>query len=192
MIFVRLLGLGAAYGLGFMLIKSLFPTPVVLLMLQGGSSSEGNLAVLALVYMGVGLLAGLIAAPLLGGLLLLRRGSGHGSASYGASGYGASGSRLTLSLALALLMGLISGLLTLLAYATGILPAGGVLDPLELIRNSNFPTGTPLLVAWTFARDLLPAGLTGLFLSPIGGGVLQRLYAAGRPHQQKRYDWEDV
>jgi hypothetical protein len=192
MILVRLLGLGAAYGLGFMLIKSLFPTPVVLLMLQGGSSSEGNLAVLALVYMGVGLLAGLIAAPLFGGLLLLRRGSGHGSASYGASGYGASGSRLTLSLALALLMGLISGLLTLLAYATGILPPGGVLDPLELIRNSNFPTGTPLLVAWTFARDLLPAGLTGLFLSPIGGGVLQRLYAAGRPHQQKRYDWEDV
>ena len=187
MIFARLMGIGAAYGLGFMLIKSLFPAPVVLLMLQGGSSSEGNLTVLALVYMGVGLLAGLIAAPLFGGLLLLRRGSGHGSASYGASG-----SRLTLSLALALLMGLISGLLTLLAYATGILPAGGVLDPLELIRNSNFPTGTPLLVAWTFARDLLPAGLTGLFLSPIGGGVLQRLYAAGRPHQQKRYDWEDV
>jgi hypothetical protein len=192
MILVRLLGLGAAYGLGFMLIKSLFPTPVVLLMLQGGSSSEGNLAVLALVYMGVGLLAGLIAAPLFGGLLLLRRGSGDGSSSYGASGYGASGSRLTLSLALALLMGLISGLLTLLAYATGILPAGGVLDPLELIRSSNFPTGTPLLVAWTLARDLLPAGLTGLFLSPVGGGVLQRLYAAGRPHQQKRYDWEDV
>jgi hypothetical protein len=192
MILVRLLGLGAAYGLGFMLIKSLFPTPVVLLMLQGGSSSEGNLAVLALVYMGVGLLAGLIAAPLFGGLLLLRRGSGDGSSSYGASGYGASGSRLTLSLALALLMGLISGLLTLLAYATGILPAGGVLDPLELIRSSNFPTGTPLLVVWTLARDLLPAGLTGLFLSPIGGGVLQRLYAAGRPHQQKRYDWEDV
>jgi hypothetical protein len=192
MILVRLLGLGAAYGLGFMLIKSLFPTPVVLLMLQGGSSSEGNLAVLALVYMGVGLLAGLIAAPLFGGLLLLRRGSGDGSSSYGASGYGASGSRLTLSLALALLMGLISGLLTLLAYATGILPAGGVLDPLELIRSSHFPTGTPLLVAWTLARDLLPAGLTGLFLSPIGGGVLQRLYAAGRPHQQKRYDWEDV
>ena len=60
MIFARLLGIGAAYGLGFMLIKSLFPAPVVLLMLQGGSSSEGNLAVLALVYMGVGLLAGLI------------------------------------------------------------------------------------------------------------------------------------
>ena len=180
MIFARLLGLGAAYGLGFMLIKSLFPTPIVLLMLQGGSSSDGNLTVLALVYMGVGLLAGLIAAPLFGGVVLLRRGDAPSS-----------GSRLTLSLALALLMGLISGLLTLLAYATGILPTGGVLDPLKLIRSSNFPTGTPLLVAWTLARDLLPAGLTGLFLSPIGGGVLQRLYAAGRPPRQKRYDWEE-
>ncbi|HYY45271.1 MAG TPA: hypothetical protein VE975_08815 [Actinomycetota bacterium] len=180
MIFARLLGIGAAYGLGFMLIKSLFPAPVVLLMLQGGSSSEGNLAVLALVYMGVGLLAGLIAAPLFGGILLLSRGNA-----------ASSGSRLTLSLALALLMGLISGLLTLLAYATGILPTGGVLDPLKLIKSSNFPTGTPLLIAWTLARDLLPAGLTGLFLSPIGGGALQRLYAAERPPQQKRYDWEE-
>jgi hypothetical protein len=180
MILARLLGIGATYGLGFMLIKSLFPTPVVLLMLQGGTSSEGNLTVLALVYMGVGLLAGLIAAPLFGGVLLLRRGDTPSSTS-----------RLTLSLALALLMGLISGLLILLAYATGILPTGGVLDPLKLIKSSVFPTGTPLLVAWTLARDLLPAGLTGLFLSPIGGGALQRLYAAQRPPQQKRYDWED-
>ncbi len=181
MIFARLMGVGIAYGLGFMLIKSLFPAPVVLLMLQGGSSSDGNLTVLALVYMGVGLLAGLIAAPLFGGVLLLLRRGGTPSA----------GSRLTLSLALALLMGLVSGLLTLLAYATGILPPGGVLDPLKLIRSSIFPTGTPLLIAWTIARDLLPAGLTGLFLSPIGGGVLQRLYAAERPPQQKRYDWEE-
>jgi hypothetical protein len=180
MILARLLGIGATYGLGFMLIKSLFPTPVVLLMLQGGTSSEGNLTVLALVYMGVGLLAGLIAAPLFGGVLLLRGGDTPSSTS-----------RLTLSLALALLMGLISGLLILLAYATGILPTGGVLDPLKLIKSSVFPTGTPLLVAWTLARDLLPAGLTGLFLSPIGGGALQRLYAAQRPPQQKRYDWED-
>jgi hypothetical protein len=180
MIFVRLLGLGATYGLGFMLIKSLFPTPVVLLMLQGGSSSEGNLTVLALVYMGVGLLAGLIAAPLFGGVLLLRRGNTPSSTS-----------RLTLSLALALLMGLISGLLTLLAYATGILPTGGVLDPLRLIKSSVFPTGPPLIIAWTLARDLLPAGLTGLFLSPLGGGALQRLYAAQRPPQQKRYRWEE-
>jgi hypothetical protein len=180
MILARLLGIGATYGLGFMLIKSLFPTPVVLLMLQGGTSSEGNLTVLALVYMGVGLLAGLIAAPLFGGVLLLRRGDTPSSTS-----------RLTLSLALALLMGLISGLLILLAYATGILPTGGVLDPLKLIKSSVFPTGTPLLVAWTLARDLLPAGLTGLFLSPIGGGALQRLYTAQRPPQQKRYDWEE-
>ena len=180
MILVRLLGIGATYGLGFMLIKSLFPTPVVLLMLQGGASSEGNLTVLALVYMGVGLLAGLIAGPLFGGVLLLRRGASPSSTS-----------RLTLSLALALLMGLISGLLILLAYATGILPAGGVLDPLKLVKSSVFPTGPPLIIAWTLARDLLPAGLTGLFLSPIGGGALQRLYAAQRPSQQKQYDWEE-
>jgi hypothetical protein len=180
-IFVRLLGVGTAYGFGFMFIKSLFPTPVVLLMLQGGQSTEGNLTTLALVYMGVGLLAGLIAAPLLGGILLLRRGSGQAS----------SGSRLTLSLALALLMGLISGLLTLGAYAAGVLPTGGVLDPLRLIGSSIHPAGRPLLVAWTIARDLLPAGLTGLFLSPVGGGMLQRLYAAGRPPEQKHYEWED-
>ena len=59
MIFLRLLGVGAAYGFGFMFVKSLFPTPVVLLMLQGGESTEGNLTTLALVYMGVGLVAGL-------------------------------------------------------------------------------------------------------------------------------------
>jgi hypothetical protein len=181
-IFFRLLGVGAVYGLGFMFIKSLFPTPVVLLMLQGGESTEGNLTTLALVYMGVGLVAGLIAAPLLGGILLLRRGSDRASSS----------SRLTLSLALALLMGLISGLLTLGAYAAGILPTGGVLDPLRLIESSIHPAGGPLLVAWTIARDLLPAGLTGLFLSPVGGGLLQRLYAAGRPPEQKHYEWEDV
>ena len=181
MIFLRLLGVGAAYGLGFMFIKSLFPTPVVLLMLQGGESTEGNLTTLALVYMGVGLVAGLIAAPLLGGILLLRRGSGQAS----------SGARLTLSLALALLMGLISGLLTLGAYAAGILPSGGVLDPLRLIGSSIHPAGRPLLVAWTIARDLLPAGLTGLFLSPVGGGMLQRLYTSGRPPEQKHYEWED-
>jgi hypothetical protein len=180
MILARLLGIGATYGLGFMLIKSLFPTPIVLLMLQGGASSEGNLTVLALVYMGVGLLAGLIAAPLFGGFLLLMRGHSPSSTS-----------RLTLSLALALLMGLISGVLTLLAYATGILPTGGVLDPLKLIKSSAFPTGPPLIIAWTLARDLLPAGLAGLFLAPLGGGALQRLYAAQRPPQQKRYDWEE-
>ena len=181
MILLRLLGVGAAYGVGFMFIKSLFPTPIVLLMLQGGESSEGNLTTLALVYMGIGLLAGLIAAPLFGGLLLLRRGSGHASSS----------SRLTLSLGLAVLMGVISGLLTMGAYTTGILPSGGVLDPLLLIRSSIFPAGPPFIFAWTLARDLLPAGLTGLFLSPVSGGTLQRLYAAGRPPEQKRYEWEE-
>jgi MFS family permease len=179
-ILLWLLIVGAAYGLGFMLIKSLFPTPIILLMLQGGGSSEGNLTVLALVYMGVGLLAGLIAAPLFGGILLLRR-----------PRRASSGSRLTLSLALALLMGLISGLLTLGAYATGILPTGGVLDPLRLIRSSIFPAGPPLIVAWTIVRDLLPAGLTGLFLSPISGATLQRLYAAERSPEQKQYEWEE-
>ena len=180
MILFRLLGVGAAYGFAFMLIKSLFPTPVILLMLQGGQSTEGDLTTLALVYMGVGLIAGLVAAPLFGAILLLGRGSG-----------ASAGSRLTLSLALALLMGVISGLLTIGAYATGILPTGGVLDPLRLIRSSIFPTGTPLLVAWTIARDLLPAGLTGLFLSPVTGGILQRLYAAERRPEQKRYEWEE-
>jgi hypothetical protein len=179
-ILLRLLGVGAAYGFGFMLIKSLFPTPILLLMLQGGQSSEGNLTALALVYMGAGLVAGLIAAPLFGGLLLLRRGR-----------TSSSGSRLALSLALALLMGLISGLLILGAYEFSILPTGGVLDPLRLIRSSNFPVGPPLIVAWTIARDLLPAGLTGLFLAPVSGGILQRLYAADRPSEQKHYEWEE-
>jgi hypothetical protein len=181
-IFLRLVGVGAVYGLGFMFVKSLFPEPFALLVLQGGDSSEGNLTVLSLVYMGAGLISGLIAAPLFGSFLLLRRGSGDGRAS---------ASRLALSLALALLMGLISGLLTLAAYATGILPTGGVLDPLRIIRASNFPTGTPILVAWAIARDLLPAGLTGLFLSPVSGGLLQRLYAGDRPREQRHYELED-
>ena len=173
MIPLRLLGVGVAYGAGFMFIKSLFPEPFVLLILQGGKSSEGDLTTLALVYMGVGLLAGLIAAPLFGAALLPGRSRREGP-----------GPRLTLSLALALLTGLISGVLTLVVYATGILPPGGVLDPLRLIRGAIHPTGVPLLVAWSIARDLLPAGLTGLFLSPLVGGALQRLYAAGRPRQK--------
>jgi hypothetical protein len=181
MIFLRLLGIGAVYGVGFMFVKSLFPEPFVLLILQGGQSSEGDLTTLALVYMGVGLLAGLIAGPLFGGALLLRRGRSEEG----------SGPRLVLSLALALLTGLISGILTLIVYATGILPGGGVLDPLRLIEGSNHPPGVPLLVAWTIARDLLPAGLAGLFLSPLAGGALQRLYASERPPEQKGYSWEE-
>jgi hypothetical protein len=183
-ILLRLLGLGVFYGVGFMFVKSLFPEPFVLLILQGGQSSEGNLTTLALVYMGVGLLAGLIAAPLFGGALLLRRNRRSDDPSRGP--------RLTLSLALALLTGLISGILTLLVYATGILPGGGVLDPLRLVRNSvHSAPGVGLLIAWTIARDLLPAGLTGLFLSPLAGGALQRLYNAERPPEQKRYEWEE-
>jgi hypothetical protein len=77
------------------------------------------------------------------------------------------------------------------AYATGILPTGGVLDPLRLIRSSIFPAGPPLIVAWTIVRDLLPAGLTGLFLSPVSGATLQRLYAAERSPEQKQYEWEE-
>lgn len=178
-ILLRLVGIGAAYGGTFMFVKSLFPEPFVLLILQGGRSSEGDMTALALVYMGVGLLAGLIAGPIFGGALLLRRGRSEDP-----------GPRLTLSLALALLTGFISGVLTLIVYATGILPGGGVLDPLLLIGDANHPPGVPLLVAWTIARDLLPAGLAGLFLSPLAGGTLQRLYAAERPTEQRRYDWE--
>ena len=180
-ILLRLLGIGAVYGVGFMFIKSLFPEPFVLLILQGGRSSEGDLTTLALVYMGVGLLAGLIAGPIFGGALLLRRGRSERSEG--------SGPRFVLSLALALLTGFISGILTFIVYATGILPSGGVLDPLRLIEGANHPPGAPLLVAWTIARDLLPAGLAGLFLAPLAGGALQRLYAAERPPEQKSYDF---
>ncbi|MGH3087146.1 MAG: hypothetical protein ACRDSJ_07495, partial [Rubrobacteraceae bacterium] len=98
-------------------------------------------------------------------------------------------SRFVLSITFALLMGLVSALLIMLAYATNVLQSGGVLDPLEIIGASNFPGGTPLLVAWAIARDLLPAALTGLFLGPLCGGMLQRLYEPeGRP-AQKEYDW---
>lgn len=181
----RLLGLGAGYGFGFMLIKSLFPQPFILLLAQGSGSSEGNLTVLALVYMAAGLIAGLIAAPLFGAFLLTREGSGEERISRAPRmgvGFG-------LSMALAGIMAVISASLTLAAYATGILQTGGVLDPLSLIQSSNHPEpGIPLLIAWTIARDLLPAALTGLFLAPVGGNVLLRLYsrrqASGVGHQE--------
>ncbi len=183
MILLRLLGIGVAYGLAFTFVKSLFPEPFVLLIMQGGGSSEGDLTTLALVYMGVGLISGLVAAPIFGGALLLRRGHGED---------GGSGSRLILSLALAILTGTISGVLTLLVYAYGILPPGGVLDPLKLVRNSvHSAPGVGLLIAWSIARDLLPAGLAGLFLSPLIGATLQRLYEAGEPPRQKSYDQYD-
>ncbi|MDP8972300.1 MAG: hypothetical protein M3N45_03805 [Actinomycetota bacterium] len=180
--YARLLGIGAIYGFGFTLIKSLFPSPVLLLLLTEGPSTEGDLAVLGSVYLASGLIAGIIAGPLLGALLLRRRGSetsvGRFSVvqSAGADLWRA----LVLSVGFALLIGLISGLLTMGAYQFGVLPSGGVLDPLRPIRNSNFPTGVPLLVAWALARDLLPAMLAGLLLAPFGGGFLYRIYASRR------------
>ncbi len=177
--YARLLGIGAIYGFGFTLIKSLFPSPVLLLLLTEGPSTEGDLAVLGSVYLASGLLAGIIAGPIFGALLLRRRGSGTNVGGFSAvQSAGADLWRaLVLSLVFALLIGLISGLLTMGAYQFGVLPRGGVLDPITLIRSSNFSPGYPLLVAWTFARDLLPAMLAGLFLAPFGGNFLYRLYA---------------
>ena len=181
--YARLLGIGAIYGFGFTLIKSLFPSPVLLLLLTEGPSTEGDLAVLGSVYIASGLIAGIIAGPLFGVLLLRRRGSGANVGGFSAvQSAGADLWRaLVLSLVFALLIGLISGLLTMGAYQFGVLPSGGVLDPLRLIRNSNFPTGVPFLVAWALARDLLPAMLAGLLLAPFGGGFLYRIYASRRP-----------
>ena len=181
--YAKLLGIGAVYGLGFMVIKSLFPTPVLLLF-AGGSSSEGNLTVLASVYMASGLLAGVIGGPLFGALLLWRRGSGADAGRFSVTQTAGADlwRSLVLSFGFAMLIGLISGLLTIAAYWFEILPSGGTLDPLTLIRSSNHPPpGIPLLVAWTLARDLLPAMLAGLFLAPFGGGFLYRIYASRRP-----------
>ncbi len=194
--YARLLGIGAIYGFGFTIIKSLFPSPVLLLMLTEGPSTEGDLGVLGSVYLASGLIAGIIAGPLFGILLLWRRGSGTNVGGFSAvQSAGADLWRaLVLSLVFALLIGLISGLLTMGAYQFGVLPSGGVLDPLSPIRNSNFPTGVPLLVAWALARDLLPAMLAGLLLAPFGGGFLYRIYASRRPpksDQQSRRFEED-
>ncbi len=181
--YARLLGIGAIYGFGFTLIKSLFPSPVLLLLLTEGPSTEGDLAVLGSVYLASGLIAGIIAGPLFGILLLRRQGSRTNVGGFSAvQSAGADLWRaLVLSLVFALLIGLISGLLTMGAYQFGMLPSGGVLDPLRPIRNSNFPIGIPLLVAWALARDLLPAMLAGLLLAPFGGGFLYRIYASRRP-----------
>ena len=186
-LYARLLGIGVAYGFGFTIIKTLFPTPVLLLLLTEGPSTEGNLTVLGSVYIASGLIAGIIGGPLFGAILLGRRGP-EGRADVGRfSMVQTAGADLWRSLVLsflfAMLIGLISGLLTMGAYQFGILPSGGVLDPLTLIRSSNFSPGYPLLVAWTLARDLLPAMLAGLFLAPFGGGFLYQLYAAGRPQK---------
>lgn len=180
----RLLGIGLIYGLGFMIVKSLFPEPFILLIFQTGDNPEGNLTLVSSVYMGAGLVSGLIAAPIFGALLLRGREARRTDAS-------AQRSRFVLSISFALLMGLISGLLVMLAYATGLLQTGGVLDPLRIIGASDFPSGTPLLVLWAIARDMLPAGLTGLFLAPLCGGMLQRVYAPNKGPLQKEYDWGD-
>ncbi len=186
--YAKLLGFGAAYGLGYTIVKSLFPSPVLLLLFSNEQTGEGNLTMLALVYMLSGLLAGIIGGPLFGAFLLRRR----KASSSAALGWGAPrpspvysgpdlGKSLALSLAFALSIGFISALLTMGAYQFGVLPQGGVLDPLALIKSSNFSPGYPLLIAWTFARDLLPAMLAGLMLAPFGGNFLYRLYAANRP-----------
>ena len=181
--YARLLGIGIVYGFGFTVVKSLFPTPILLLLLAQGPSTEGDLTVLASVYIASGLIAGVVAGPLFGVLVLRRRGSRTDVGRFNSAPTGGADlwRALVLSFAFALLIGLISGLLTMGAYQFGILPAGGVLDPLTLIRSSNFPPGYPLLVAWTLARDLLPAMLAGLLLAPFGGGFLYRIYASRRP-----------
>ena len=185
----RLLGLSVAYGLGFTLIKSLFPSPVILMILYQGDTTEGSLPVLASVYMASGLLGGIVGGMIFGLAILGRKGLreniGGTAPRIPRSAAGLSmGLGLGLSLGMAAVISAVSTLLTVGAYQFGVLPSGGVLDPLTLIRSSNFSPGTPLLIGWTFARDLLPAGLAGLFLAPFGGNFLLRLYFANRPAPQ--------
>ena len=42
MILLRLLGVGAVYGFGFMFVKSLFPEPFALLILQGETAARAT------------------------------------------------------------------------------------------------------------------------------------------------------
>lgn len=188
--YLKLLGVGLIYGFGFTIIKSLFPTPVILLFLTEGPTTEGNLTMLATVYMLSGLVAGIMAAPLFGAILLGRKSvPADGGPTAPAPRYATNlWLSLVLSFVFAMVIGVISGLLTMGAYATGILPQGGVLDPLTLIRSSNFSPGYPLLVAWTLARDLLPAMLAGLFLAPVGGNLLYAIYAVKRPPKNRHYE----
>lgn len=186
----KLLGLSVAYGLGFTLIKSLFPSPVILMVLYQGETTEGNLTTLSLVYMASGLIGGVVGGMIFGLALLGRKallgGLGGDAPRMPRSAAGLSmGLGLGLSLGMAFTISIISTILTMSSYQFGLLPMGGVLDPLTLIRSSNFSPGTPLLVLWTFARDLLPAGLAGLFLAPLGGNFLLRLYYANRPAPQE-------
>jgi hypothetical protein len=181
-LYARLLGVGLIYGLGFALVKSFFPTPILLLLFSGGPSSEGNLSLVAFVYLASGPVAGVVCGLLFGPLLLRRRGSRADVSvirvppTSGADLWRS----LILSFVCAMLIGLVSGLIVIGAYLTGILPSGGVLDPISLIRSSNFPAGYPILVVWTLARDLLPGMLTGLLLAPFGGGFLYRIYYASK------------
>jgi hypothetical protein len=176
-VYGKLLGIGAAYGFGYMLIKGLFPEPFLLLLGQE-AQSEGNLTVISLVYILAGLVAGILAAPIFGVFFLRPRKE---VADRPAQGSGNNlGASLTLSLGFSMIMGFISGLIVIAAYLSGFLPPGGVLDPLEPIRNSNFAPGVPLLVAWTIFREILPASLAGLFLSPLGGEAFYKLYARNR------------
>src|ERR687893_2974757 len=79
-LYAKMLGIGVVYGFGFMLVKSLFPTPILLFLLADGPSSEGDLTVLASVYLASGLLAGVVGGPLFGTVLLPRnKGSGAGT-----------------------------------------------------------------------------------------------------------------
>jgi hypothetical protein len=180
-LYAKLLGFGVVYGFGFTLVKSLFPTPVLLFLFAGGQSTEGNLTVLSSVYLASGLLAGAVGGPLFGGFLARLKGSAVEAGAFRVAPSSDLWRSLILSLGFAILIGLISGLFMLGAYLFGVLPSGGVLDPFRLIRSSNFPPGYPLLVAWALARDLLPAMLAGLFLAPLGGDFLYRIYASRRP-----------
>jgi hypothetical protein len=180
-LYAKLLGFGVVYGFGFTLVKSLFPTPVLLFLFAEGPSTEGNLTVLTSVYLASGLLAGAIGGPLFGALLVRLKGSEVETGGFRAAPSSDLWRSLVLSFGFAILIGLISGLFMLGAYLFSVLPSGGVLDPLRLIRSSNFPLGYPLLVAWALARDLLPAMLAGLFLAPLGGDFLYRIYASWPP-----------
>jgi hypothetical protein len=180
-LYAKLLGFGVVYGFGFTLVKSLFPTPVLLFLFAEGPSTEGNLTVLTSVYLASGLLAGAIGGPLFGAFLVRLKGPEVEAGGFRAAPSSDLWRSLVLSFGFAILIGLISGFLMLGAYLFGVLPSGGILDPLRLIRSSNFPPGYPLLVAWALARDLLPAMLAGLFLAPLGGDFLYRIYASRRP-----------
>jgi hypothetical protein len=159
---VRLLGLSFAYGLGFTLIKSLFPSPVILMIMYEGETSEGDLGTLALVYMASGLIGGIVGGMLFGLALLgrkaLRGGFGGNAPRIPRSAAGLSmGLGLGLSLGMAAVISIISTLLTVSAYQFGLLPSGGVLDPLTLIHPLDLCPGPTA----RHARRSLPGAARG-------------------------------